>query len=178
MSVTPHITTPRLQTVPAKGLFKISQRFVKCIKHLRATSYQYKTPSEIDTVQSYTCSEWKAFWHFPHGCCKLFPAENGKGRIIKYAVTHFIAISSSSTKGDRDKILPDWRWGCDCLEMRESSEWTNLNDPHPARVEYMEICMQSVIVGRDRASVHVCGTLRKRELDCDFNSTNCWPTLT
>lgn len=61
------------------------------------------------TIQSETYSEWKPPWYFPHGCCNLLPAENGKGPIIKYAVTHFIAISSSSTKGDRDKILPDWR---------------------------------------------------------------------
>lgn len=119
--------------------------------------------TNTDTKQSETYSERKRPWYFPHGCGKLLPAENGKGPIIKYAVTHFIAISSSSTKGDRDKILPGWRWGCDCLETRESSDWTNLNDPHPARMEYMEICMQSAVVGRVRASFHVCRTSRKRE---------------
>lgn len=132
-----------------------------------------KVPSTVrDTIQSVTYSEWKPSWYFPHGCSKLLIAENGKGPIIKYAVTHFIAISSSSTQGDRDKILPDWRWGCDCLEMRDSSDWTNLNDPHSTWMEYMEICMQSVVAA-DRASFHVCRTSRKKELGCDLS----WPHL-
>lgn len=52
-----------------------------------------------DTTHGETYREWKPPWYFPHGCCKMLPAENGKGPTNKYAVTHFIAISLSSTKG-------------------------------------------------------------------------------
>lgn len=136
--------------------------------HLNAPSTWQQPPIPTSpfrnngTTPGVTYSEWKPRWYFPHGCCKLLPAENGKGPTIKYAVTHFIAISSSSTKGDRDKILPDWRRGCDCLEIRESSDWANLNDPHPTWMEYMEICMQSAVAGKDGPSFPVCCTSRRK----------------
>lgn len=69
-------------------------------------------------------------------------------------ITHFIAISSSWSKEDGDKILPDWRWPRVCLEIKESE--LNLNDtpPHSLRppMEYMKIHMQNAVAGNPSMS--------------------------
>lgn len=152
-----------LAKLPANSTAQINGAPHQQVKSLTRQQLHITTSPIRDgeTEQSETYSEWNSPWYFPHGCCELLPVETFKGppqkKKIKCAVTHFIAISSSSTKGERDKILQDRRWGCDSLE-NEGVKWLNKSElpPQSTWMEHMEICMQSIVVGRHLASFRVC----------------------
>lgn len=78
------------------------------------------------TMQGETYSEWKTLWYFPHGCCKFVACWewwSSNNQICSNSLyCHLLVLYEEET--EKNKILPVWRCSCDCLEIRESNDWT------------------------------------------------------